>query len=171
MLEEAQIQLQSQGYTETEPNTYILKNKSEWIIINIDPDTGVITKTKYEKVISEDTMWAIHGYYTRDLRLGNLNSGRVPFTRDEVAYCEYHLNLAGDELNYRHPQLKHGFYKPFFAHIRRVASIIELSQSRGGWFRKTGTTVRSEFESNTPREQVEADKKFMGLSMGGRKDG
>ena len=68
-IEQARQQLIAQSFIETEPDVFTLKNGSEWTIISIDKETGMLTKTKYTKVITEDTMWAIHGYYTRDLNL------------------------------------------------------------------------------------------------------
>lgn len=167
-IQDAKIQLINQGFIETDPETFMLKQPSEWTIIKIEPD-GVMTTTKYTKVIKKDTMWAIHGYYTRDLRLGNLRDSVNPFIRDEIKYCEYHLNLAGDYLNFKHPELKHGFYKAFFAHIRRVATLLELSQSRGGWFRKTGTTITTALESNKPIEQAAEEKRIFGIATGGNR--
>lgn len=87
--------------------------------------TGTI-KEKYE----EGDLWSLLSFYTRDLRLGNLNA-------QELSYCEYWLNLASDTLT-------EGFVEPFIMMLSRVASKIELSQSKGGFLRKRQNTFTRE---------------------------
>lgn len=72
--------------------------------------------------INETSLWEVLGFYTRDLRLGNLN-----YT--EVKYCQYWLNLARDCLS-------DGYKKAFIASLSRAATVLELSQSKGGFLRK-----------------------------------
>lgn len=158
----------SDGFTKISDNRLERRSDVQYIGIDINRETGEFKSTIINKTIVTQGYWEILGYYTRDLRLGNLDDGSNPFKPNEVAYCEYHLNLAGDELNTHHPDLPHGFHKAFFAHIRRVASKIEISHSKHGWFRKQGGTVRSEvkYEGVPPDQNA---KKMLGMMMPGNK--
>jgi len=102
-----------------------LKEKLVKHYIVTDSVTGERTTTKEE-------MSALLGFYTRDLRLGNLSS-----LNGEIEYCKYHLNLAND-------LLKEGFIDPFLICISRVASVIEISQSKGGFLRKRNSSFTTE---------------------------
>jgi hypothetical protein len=87
---------------------------------------------------SEQKLWGMLNYYTRDVRLGNLSKW------DEIPYVEYHLNLAGDFL-------QNSMVSPFLIALSRAATKIELSQSKGGFLRRRLSTFtkeefRSEFE-------------------------
>lgn len=156
-------------FTEINKNRYGKKipQESQYIEVEIDTDKKEITQITYTKQLSKETLWEIHGYYTRDLRLGNIKDSMNPFETSEYDKCVLHLNMAGDLLAYQHPELPHGFYKAFFSEMRKVITRIELSHSKGGWFRKEGTTVRSEFNSNLPRDQAIEQKKVLGFTMGG----
>jgi hypothetical protein len=77
-------------------------------------------------------LWDELGFFTRDLRLGNLNR-----MGSDVAICEHYLALAGDCLSM-------GLTNSFTSAYRRVAGKLELSQSRGGFFRKNRNTARVE---------------------------
>lgn len=100
----------------------------------INKDTGEILKT------TKDRLWEGLQFFTRDLRLGNLTSA-------EVKICDYYLNLAGDFL-------KETFLDAFIISLSRVASTIELSQSRGGFLRKRLNTFTKE-----NRDSFETPKK------------
>lgn len=78
----------------------------------------------------EENMWAMMSFYTRDLRLANL-------TDPELNYCVHYLNLAGDFL-------KMGFRRAFLIALSRVATMVELSQSRKGFLRKRINTITTE---------------------------
>lgn len=77
-------------------------------------------------------LWGLLGYYTRDMRLANLN----PLT-GEVKYCQYYLDLAGDFL-------QAGMIEPFIICLSRVATELELSQSKGGFLRRKMSTFTHE---------------------------
>jgi hypothetical protein len=74
--------------------------------------------------------WDLLGYYTRDMRLANLNG-------NELEYCVYYLDLAGD-------LLREGFVQTFLACLARVITQLELSQSKNGFFRKRMGTLTTE---------------------------
>ena len=75
--------------------------------------------------------------YRRDLRLANINNS-------QIRECTHYLNLGTDFL-------EEDFYKVGIIAYTRLASILELSQSKGGWFRKqwnkiTQETIHGELE-------------------------
>lgn len=82
--------------------------------------------------VSEEGLWSLLGFYTRDMRLGNLDrfSG-------EPQYCAYYLDLAND-------YLQAGMVEPFLICLSRVATVLELSQSRGGFLRRRMNTLSQE---------------------------
>ena len=80
--------------------------------VEVDEEGGI-------KSLSYNSLWDALGFYTRDLRLSNL---------DDKTYREvvYYLNLAGDYLSV-------DFRQAFIICLSRVASIIETSQSKKGF--------------------------------------
>jgi len=117
------------------------RNKTTKIVQFVNKDTGEVIKTTKER------LWEGLQFFTRDLRLGNLTSS-------EVKVCDYYLNLAGD-------LLKENYLDAFVIALSRVASTIELSQSRGGFLRKRLNTFTKE-----NRDSFEPPKKS-GLFHGG----
>lgn len=116
-----------------------------------DKDGRPINDQNGRPILKRESLWAIHNYYTRDLRLGNLNRSDP----QEFKYCVYYLDLAGDFLKTEFPE-------PFMICISRVATILELSQSRGGFLRKEQNTLRQD----TRNEILEPSKKSL---FGGKK--
>lgn len=105
-------------------------------------------------VVTIDSLWELLGYYTRDMRLANLS-----YWNGEFQYCQYFLDLAGDFLQDNH-------LEPFLICLSRVATILELSQSKGGFLRRRMNTFTQE---NTPLE-LEPKKKSL-FGMGKKKGG
>ena len=83
-------------------------------------------------LVSEQALWGLMSFYTRDLRLSNLS-----YKTNEIQYCLHYLNLAGD-------CLKEGYIKPFLKALSEVASVTELAQSKGGFLRRQMNTLRTE---------------------------
>lgn len=79
-----------------------------------------------------ESLWGLLGYYTRDMRLANLSAWN-----GELEYCKYHLDLAGDFL-------QANMIEPFLITLSRVATVLELSQSKGGFLRKKLNTFTHE---------------------------
>jgi hypothetical protein len=79
-----------------------------------------------------ESLWGLLGYYTRDMRLGNLSEWN-----GELEYCKYHLDLAGDFL-------QTGMIEPFIICLSRVATVLELSQSKRGFLRSKQNTFTHE---------------------------
>jgi hypothetical protein len=101
-----------------------LDNQGNPIFINGVPQTDL--------EVTDEGLWGLLGFYTRDMRLGNLNK-----FDGEVFYCTYYLDLAGD-------YLQAGMVEPFLICLSRVASVLEISQSRGGFLRKRMNTLSQE---------------------------
>jgi len=94
--------------------------------------------SKYYKVKADDgtegftkeSLWGLLSFYTRDMRLSNLN-------QTQLEYCTHYINLAGD-------CLQENLIRPFIIALSRSATVLELSQSKGGFLRKRLTTLTSE---------------------------
>lgn len=80
----------------------------------------------------EESLWGLLGYYSRDMRMANLSKNN-----NEFGYCQYYLDLAGD-------CLREGYLESFLTALSRVITVLELSQSKEGFFRKMSNTFRSE---------------------------
>lgn len=91
--------------------------------------------------------WGNLGFFTRDIRLGNLD--RVS---GELQHVRHFLRLANDCL-----QL--GLKSSFVISLSEVATYTETSQSKGGFLRKIMNTIRQE---TTHRELEPPKKKFFG---------
>lgn len=95
-----------------------------------------LTQAKYYKdiesgklMVDKDDLWAVLGNYTRDLRLGNLD-------KVELGICWHYLNFASD-------CLKGSFVNSFIVSMSRVATILELSQSKYGFLRRRPNTLET----------------------------
>jgi len=89
-------------------------------------------KDENEKVfVDKEYLWGLLGFYTRDMRLGNLNP-------QDFKFCAYFIDLAGDFLQV-------DMVEPFIISLSRAITILELSQSKGGFLRKQNNTLTSEY--------------------------
>jgi len=91
------------------------------------------------RYVDVETIWGEMGYLTRDLRLGNIGTG-------ELKDARHFLDLAGD-------CLREGYNQAFLLSLSRVANILELSQSKRGFFRKRRNTVTSERVDHEPNSR------------------
>lgn len=103
--------------------------------------------------ISKSSLWGLLGFFTRDMRLGNLSS-----FDNELQTCRYHIDLANDLLNV-------DMTEPFLIALSRSASILETSQSKGGFLRRMMNTLRQEHIN----QNMEPPKK--GFFGGGKQQG
>lgn len=110
------------------------RDKTTKTINFVNQETGQIVQT------TTDKLWEQLQFFTRDLRLGNLSS-------TEVRYCDYYLRFASD-------CLKEKYIDAFIVALSRVASTIELSQSKGGFLRKRLNTQTKEI-----KESMDLNKK------------
>lgn len=94
------------------------------------------------KFFAKEQLWDLLGFYTRDMRLANLSGG-------ELTYCQYYLDLANDFL-------RCDFIEPFLVCLSRVATVLELSQSKAGFLRKRMHTLTQEHyqESVEPKKNT-----------------
>jgi hypothetical protein len=93
--------------------------------------------------------WQLFGYYNRDIRLGNLSE-------QELTCVRHYMDLAGDCLRSNLPDV-------FLACHQRVATIIETSQSKKGFFRK----LTSMFLSHEVKKTIEPKKNVLfGMGKG-----
>lgn len=104
-------------------------------------------------MIDKEAAWELLSFYTRDVRLANLN-----VLTGEVSYCQYYLDLAGDFL-------REGFPEAFATSLARAATVLELSQSKGGFLRKRQNTLTTE----NLQGEIEPQKKR--LLFGAKKQG
>jgi len=107
----------------------------------LDPETG-------EAKLNKKHLWGLYSYYTRDMRLSNLN-------RERYIYCLNWLGIAGD-------CLRVNYIKTFMTALSRVIDALELSQSMGGFLRKRGNTVTQEWIGKPSEEQNKKNKGLFG---------
>jgi len=96
------------------------------------------------------SLWGLLSFYTRDMRLSNLNM-------DQMRYCNHFINLAGD-------CLQEALIRPFIISLSRAATVLELSQSKGGFLRKRMSTLTSE---SFHEEKDPPKRNFFGKSKKG----
>jgi len=100
--------------------------------------------------ITKESLWGLLGFYTRDMRLANLGT-----LNGELEYTKYFLDLAGDFL-------QANMIEPFLICLSRVATILELSQSKGGFLRRRMNTFTSESfhtDGEPPKKSIMGYKK------------
>ena len=92
----------------------------------------VLTDSNNNEVVLriKQSLWGLLSYYTKDMRLGNLD-------QSDYVRAVYYLDLAGD-------CLRDGYTSAFMACIQRVITVLELSQSKKGFLRKAMGTIRQE---------------------------
>ena len=93
--------------------------------------------------------WASMELFTQDLRLGNLN-------KDEAFYVRYNIDLATDILT----ALPESFSKSALISFERATSVVESSQSKGGFLRRMFNTF---FQNVSSKEEPVAKKSFFNL--------
>lgn len=108
-------------------------------------------KETNEKFDIKDELWSLLSFYTRDLRLSNLS-----YSQNEIQYCQWYLDFAED-------MLQEGYLIPFITALSRVISVLELAQSKNGFFRRNQNTL---IQEQTLRELEPPKKNLLGLSMG-----
>lgn len=106
-----------------------------------------VTDDNGQKKVVIRSRWNTLGWMSRDLRLGNLASNPV---NNEMGYVEYFMVLANDMLN-------SGMIETFLDLLARIASKIELSQSKGGFLRKRINT----FTQESYKQELEPPKKSL----------
>ena len=85
-----------------------------------------------EAIKFNESLWELLSFYTRDIRLGNLN----PYD-GELQAVRNHLKIAGY-------YLYADMIGPFHIRLSKAIAILETSQSKNGFFRKILNTLRHE---------------------------
>ena len=80
-------------------------------------------------LVTIDSLWGILGHYTRDMRLANLDAWG-----NELTLCRYMIDLSTDYLT-------ENMIEPFITSLSRAVTILETSQSKGGFLRKQMNTL------------------------------
>lgn len=127
-----------------------LKSKLNQYYIKRDKTGKQLFDQEGNLIGDQMSLWSLLGFYTRDMRLANLN-----YWNGELQYCQYFVDLANDML---HSEM----ITPFLICLSRVATMLELSQSKNGFFRKNANTLRTHATS----EDLEPPKKSL---FGGQK--
>ena len=138
------IQTDNQNQTKVMPRTELdfnlMTTDSVWGNQDINPELRARLSRFYafqdpktgQKSVTKESLWSLLGFYTRDMRLANLSTWN-----NEFEYCQYHLDLAND-------LLQADQIEPFLIALSRVATVLELSQSKGGFLRKRMNTLTQE---------------------------
>lgn len=111
---------------------------------------GKVQNEHNQTVAIVDSLWGLLGYYTRDIRLGNLSQ-----FYGEVYYVQYYLDLAGDCLRY-------SYLQAFLKSLSLAITVLETSQSRAGFLRKRQGTITQEKhtrDESEPKKQSLFGKK------------
>lgn len=85
-----------------------------------------------KQTVQKEKLWGLLGFYTRDMRLGNLSEWN-----NELQTCRYMIDLANDFLSC-------DMIEPFLISLSRAATILETSQSKQGFLRTKTNTLRHE---------------------------
>lgn len=138
---------------------YLMTTDGKWGEEDINPQLKEkLTKyfatvdDKGNKGVYKNQLWGLLGFYTRDMRLANLSTWN-----GELEYCQYYLDLANDFLQC-------DMIRPFLISLSRVATMLELSQSKDGFLRKKMGTLRT--ENITGTEEPPKKGLFGGKSAG-----
>lgn len=129
-----------------------LRDRLSRHFVETDQQGNAVLDEHGNAVVTTRGLWGLLGYYTRDMRLGNLG-------KDEVEFCQYYLELAND-------YLEEDMIRPFLIALSRVAARLELSQSKGGFLRRQLNTLIQEHHSTDNTQQK---KSLFGMMKGGSK--
>jgi hypothetical protein len=147
MAEETKPQ-QRRVMPQNELDFYLLTTNSQWGQSEI--------KDRLDKKDDDDNdsdYWNLLAFYSRDLRLANLS-----VWDNELNYVRYFLDLSKDLLHV-------GLKKNFSTSLGLAATVLETSQSKGGFLRRRMGTITSEY-----KEELEPPKRSLfGMSNKGEK--
>lgn len=120
-----------------------LKDRLTKFYVARDETGEVLKNEKGDIEVTKASLWGLLGFYTRDMRLANLS-----VWDGEMALCRYMIDLAND-------YLASNMVEPFIISLSRAVTIMETSQSKGGFLRKNMNTLRQK----TSHENLEPPKK------------
>jgi hypothetical protein len=113
----------------------ILRNKLNKRYLQIDEAGNIVKDEDGNPVVIDNPRWEMLAFFTRDFRLGNLTGG-------ESEVVEHYSNLAAD-------CLMSNYNESFVVGLSRATSLLEISQSRKGFFRKWNNTLRTVTNTNS----------------------
>ena len=116
------------GSKDINPKLIEKLQKIQGVLVNEDGSIRFDRRGNPELV--KQDLWSTLSFYTRDMRLSNLDSA-------QFTYCIFYTDLAGD-------LLRVDMIEPFLVCLSRVATVIELAQSRGGFLRNRQNTLTTE---------------------------
>ena len=156
-----QTQQQRRVMPQSELDFHLMTTDSVWGKAEVSPELRTVLNKYFlsknkegENVVTKQSLWGLLGFYTRDMRLANLS------TKDgEMEFCQYYLDLSNDFL-------QAGNIEPFLISLSRVATRLELSQSKSGFLRKQMNTMTMQ----NLQGEVEPQKKSL-FGLGGSKKG
>jgi hypothetical protein len=105
----------------------------------VDKDNNPIIDEAGNPEFVKESLWGMLGFYTRDMRLSNLDAS-------QFRYSVFYLDLCNDFLRV-------DMIEPFLTCLSRVATVLELSQSRGGFLRNRQNTLTTETRFNLAEQQ------------------
>lgn len=132
-----------------------LKNRLAKNFAVRDENGAQMYNERGEPIVTIDSLWGILGHYTRDMRLANLDNWG-----NELILCRYMIDLATDYLT-------ENMVEPFITALSRAVTILETSQSKGGFLRKQMNTLTHKNIS----QNLEPPKKGVFGRGGSRPDG
>ena len=129
------MKLINPGWGKKEVSAELRKELSTFTFLR-DKEGKILLDDQGRKMVNKDSsLWDLLGFYTRDMRLSNLND-------EAFIKCEHYINLANDFLRLK-------FYDAFFKALSRAITILELRQSYKGFLRRRqGTQTRENFVSD-----------------------
>lgn len=139
-MEEQQIKDNQRTIPQSDLDLNMLLTNTTWGRAEIPPGlkSQLSELTQYVDIngnvtdIKQKKLWDLLGFYTRDMRLANLTE-----KNGELFFVQYYIQLANDFL-------AQGLKKNFLTALSRAITILETSQSKGGFLRKRMNTFTQE---------------------------
>lgn len=130
----------------TQYNYKFIRDENSKLIKDRNGNPMLMVKEDGEPIIDKSGLWQLLGFYTRDMRLGNL-------TKQEMIYCQYYIDLANDDLRVN-------YIEAFLICLSRAITVLETSQSKKGFLRQVMQTL---FEHKTSINSEPKKRNIFGM--------
>ena len=130
----------------TQYNYKFIRDENSKLIKDANGNPMIMTNNDGTPMLDKTGLWQLLGFYTRDIRLGNLS-------KQEMTYCQYYLDLANDDLRVN-------YIEAFLICLSRTITVLELSQSKKGFLRQVMQTL---FEHKTSISSEPKKRNMFGL--------